>query len=119
MIRSMTAFGRHRGLCPSGDRDITAEIKSVNNRFLDCNVKLPRSYGYLEEKIKSYISERGITRGKVDVFIGIDVIEETGAEVSLDRAAAESHLTALPPRLILHPSEHCATSSVLRTTSPL
>ncbi len=91
----MTAFGRHRGLCPSGDRDITAEIKSVNNRFLDCNVKLPRSYGYLEEKIKSYISERGITRGKVDVYIGIDVIEETGVEVSLDRAAAESYIASL------------------------
>ena len=95
MIRSMTAFGRHRGLCPSGDRDITAEIKSVNNRFLDCNVKLPRSYGYLEEKVKSYISERGITRGKVDVYIGIDVIEETGVEVSLDRAAAESYIASL------------------------
>ena len=95
MIRSMTAFGRHRGLTPDGSRDITAEIKSVNNRFLDCNVKFPRSYGYLEEKIKSYISERGITRGKVDVFIGIDVIEETGVEVSLDRAAAESYIASL------------------------
>ena len=91
----MTAFGRHRGLCPGGDRDITAEIKSVNNRFLDCNVKLPRSYGYLEEKIKSYISERGITRGKVDIYIGIDVIEETGVEVTLDRAAAESYIASL------------------------
>ena len=88
MIRSMNAFGRHRALTERGDRDITAEIKSVNNRFLDCSVKLPRSYGYLEEKVKSYVSERGITRGKVDVYIGIDVIEETGVEVSLDRAAA-------------------------------
>ena len=95
MIRSMTAFGRHRALTERGDRDITAEIKSVNNRFLDCNVKLPRSYGYLEEKVKSYISERGITRGKVDVYIGIDVIEETGVEVSLDRAAAESYIASL------------------------
>jgi uncharacterized protein (TIGR00255 family) len=91
----MTAFGRHRGLTERGDRDITAEIKSVNNRFLDCNVKLPRSYGYLEEKVKSYISERGITRGKVDVYIGIDVIEETGVEVSLDRAAAEAYIATL------------------------
>ena len=95
MIRSMTAFGRHRGLTDRGDRDITAEIKSVNNRFLDCNVKLPRSYGYLEEKVKSYVSERGITRGKVDVYIGIDTIEETGVEVTLDRAAAESYIASL------------------------
>ncbi len=91
----MTAFGRHRALTERGDRDITAEIKSVNNRFLDCNVKLPRSYGYLEEKVKSYVSERGITRGKVDVFIGIDVIEETGVEVSLDHAAAETYIASL------------------------
>ena len=91
----MTAFGRHRALTERGDRDITAEIKSVNNRFLDCSVKLPRSYGYLEEKVKSYVSERGITRGKVDVYIGIDVIEETGVEVSLDRAAAESYIASL------------------------
>jgi len=95
MIRSMTAFGRHRALTERGDRDITAEIKSVNNRFLDCSVKLPRSYGYLEEKVKSYVSERGITRGKVDVYIGIDVIEETGVEVSLDRAAAETYIASL------------------------
>jgi len=91
----MTAFGRHRALTERGDRDITAEIKSVNNRFLDCSVKLPRSYGYLEEKVKSYVSERGITRGKVDVYIGIDVIEETGVEVSLDRAAAETYIASL------------------------
>ena len=90
MIRSMTAFGRPRAPTDRGDRDITAEIKSVNNRFLDCSVKLPRSYGYLEEKVKSSVSERGITRGKVDVYIGIDVIEETGVEVTLDRAAAET-----------------------------
>lgn len=95
MIRSMTAFGRHRGLSSSGDMDITAEIKSVNNRFLDCNIKLPRAYGYLEEKIKSYISERGISRGKVDVSIGIDIIEETGSELALDREAAKSYIASL------------------------
>ena len=95
MIRSMTAFGRNRSVNERGDRDITAEIKSVNNRFLDCTVKLPRQYSYLEERVKSYISERGITRGKVDVFIGIDVLEETGLELSLDTAAAESYLASL------------------------
>ena len=95
MIRRMTAFGRHKAPTERGDRDITAEIKSVNNRFLDCTVKLPRSYGYLEEKVKSYISERGISRGKVDVYIGIDIIEETGVEVTLDRAAAETYINSL------------------------
>ncbi len=95
MIRSMTAFGRCRALTERGDRDITAEIKSVNNRFLDCTVKLPRQYSYLEEKVKSYVSERGITRGKVDIFIGIDVLEEKGVAVALDTAAAESYIASL------------------------
>ncbi len=95
MIRSMTAFGRHRGLNSGGDKDITAEIKSVNNRFLDCTVKLPRAYGYLEEKIKSYISSRGVTRGKVEVYISVDVLEDTGVEVALDRAAAQSYVESL------------------------
>lgn len=95
MIRSMTAFGRHRSLSERGDRDITAEVKSVNNRFLDCNIKLPRQFGYLEEKIKAYISERGIHRGKVDVLITIETIEDTGTEVALDRAAAASYIASL------------------------
>lgn len=95
MIRSMTAFGRSKSLSERGDRDITAEIKSVNNRFLDCSVRLPRAFGYLEEKVKAYISERGITRGKVEVSINVDIIEQTGTELVLDRAAAESYITAL------------------------
>lgn len=95
MIRSMTAFGRFKSLSERGDRDITAEIKSVNNRFLDCSVRLPRAFGYLEERVKAYISERGITRGKVEVSINIDIIEQTGTELVLDRAAAESYITAL------------------------
>ncbi len=95
MIRSMTAFGRHRALSERGDRDITAEIKSVNNRFLDCTVKLPRQFGYLEEKVKAYISERGIHRGKVEVYITVDTIENTGVEVALDRAAAASYIASL------------------------
>lgn len=95
MIRSMTAFGRHRGLNSRGDRDITAEIKSVNNRYLECSVKIPRAYGYLEEKIKAYIASRGITRGKVEVYIGIDVLEETGVEVTLDEVAAGTYIESL------------------------
>ncbi len=95
MIRSMTAFGRFRGPNADGSRDITAEIKSVNNRFLDCSVRLPRSFGYLEEKIKAFVSERGISRGKVDVYIAIEVLEETGVEVTLDRAAAETYINSL------------------------
>lgn len=95
MLRSMTAFGRSRGKSTSGDKDITAEIKSVNSRYLDCTVKLPRMYSFLEDKVKAYIGERGISRGKIEIYIGIDVIEQTGLSIDLDPAVAESYIAAL------------------------
>ncbi len=95
MLKSMTAFGRARALSANGAKDITAEIKSVNNRFLDCTVRLPRAYSFLEEKIKAYLTERGIVRGKVEVFIGIDVLQQDGMTITLDEALADSYLHAL------------------------
>ena len=61
MLKSMTAFGRCRKT--AGGKDITAEIKSVNNRYFDCNVKISRMYSFLEEKIKARVQEKGISRG--------------------------------------------------------
>jgi len=95
MLKSMTAFGRARAVSLSGRLDITAELRSVNSRYLDCTVKLPRIYGFLEEKIKGLLAEKGISRGKLEVYIGIDVIEQTGIEISLDREAARSYIAAL------------------------
>lgn len=95
MLKSMTAFGRARAVSSDGSLDITAEIKSVNSRYLDCTVKLPRMYGTLEEKIKAYLSEAGIVRGKVEVYIGIDVIEQHGLTISLDRETAGAYIAAL------------------------
>ena len=93
MVRSMTAFGRARE--ERGGRDILVEIKSVNNRYLDCSVKVPHLFSYFEEKIKSYISKRGISRGKVDIFVRIDVLEQDGVEIKLDEAYAKSYIDAL------------------------
>lgn len=95
MLKSMTAFGRARRTAPSGDRDITAEIKSVNGRYLDCTVKVPRGYSFLEEKVKAYLTSRGICRGKVEVYIGIDVIRQRGTDISVDTALAGSYISAL------------------------
>ena len=95
MLKSMTAFGRFRATAPSGDRDIIAEIKSVNGRYLDCTVKTPRGYAFLEEKVKAYLTSRGISRGKVEVYIGIDVSRQTGTDFSLDTALAESYIAVL------------------------
>ena len=93
MTSSMTAFGRAQR--SFGDRIITAEIRSVNNRYFDCSSKLPRMYGFLEEKIKPYLQTRGISRGKVDVFVSVDLTGSSGALVTLDEEYAESYIEAL------------------------
>ena len=58
MIRSMTAYGRAKSETP--ERSVLVEIKSVNNRYLDCTIKIPRLFGFLEDKIKARLTERGI-----------------------------------------------------------
>lgn len=93
MLKSMTAFGRCKQTV--GGKDITAEIRSVNNRYFDCNTRLPRAYAYLEEKIKPYLQSRGISRGKVDVSISVEVIETEGIDVALDTAYAKGYVEAL------------------------
>lgn len=93
MIRSMTAFGRARKTI--GGKDITVEIRSVNNRFFDCSVKLPRAFSFLEEKVKPYLQTNGVSRGKVDVFIGIDVIDSPQTSITIDEGYAKAYIDAL------------------------
>lgn len=93
MIKSMTAFGRARKSV--GGKDITVEIRSVNNRFFDCSVKLTRSFSFLEEKIKPYLQSKSISRGKVDVYIGIDVIDSPVPDITIDKGYASAYISAL------------------------
>ena len=93
MFRSMTAFARARQTV--NGKDITAEIKSVNNRYLDCNVKISRLYSFLEDKIKQYLQSKGISRGKIEVYINVDLLEQEGIESGLDTAYAKSYIDAL------------------------
>ncbi|MBR0449887.1 MAG: YicC family protein [Clostridia bacterium] len=93
MIKSMTAFGRARKSI--GGKDITVEIRSVNNRFFDCSVKLPRSFSFLEEKIKPYLQSNSVSRGKVDVYIGIDVIDSPVPDITIDKGYATAYINAL------------------------
>ena len=93
MIKSMTAFGR--GKTESEIKDITVEIKSVNSRFFDCSVKLPRAYIFLEEKIKSYVQKNAVARAKVDVFVTVDEHTSGMGSVGIDEAFAESYVNAL------------------------
>lgn len=93
MIRSMTAFGRAKR--QGENKDVTIEIKSVNSRFFDCNVKLPRTYIFLEERIKDRIKQRAVGRAKVDVFVTVDNHSSGTVNVGLDTAYLESYLSAL------------------------
>ena len=93
MIRSMTGFGRCRDTVDG--LDVTAEIKSVNNRFFDCSVRLPRAFGYLEERVKPYLQSRGVSRGKVDVWIGIETLDSQDTEICLDEGYITRYLAAL------------------------
>lgn len=94
MIKSMTAFGRARETV--GGKDITVELKSVNSRFFDCSVRLPKAFSYLEEKIRPYLQAYGkISRGKLDVSVGIDVIDTPGIKISIDEGYAAGYIAAL------------------------
>ena len=93
MIRSMTGFGRCRETVEG--LDITVEIKSVNSRFLDCTAKISRAYGYLEERIKPYLMSRGVTRGKVDVWISVEVMDSGSVQVTADEGYLKGYLDAL------------------------
>lgn len=93
MFKSMTAFGRDRQNV--NGKDITVEIKSVNNRYFDCSVKLPHVYSSLEQRIKPYLQEKGISRGKVDVGIFVEFAEACDSEISVNTEYAAKYIAAL------------------------
>ena len=93
MIKSMTGFGRSRNTV--NGKDITVEMRSVNNRFFDCSVKLPRAFSFLEEKIKPHLQSMGVTRGKVDVFVTIETVDSPTADISIDEGYAGAYISAL------------------------
>ncbi len=93
MLKSMTGYGRARDRIDG--YDITVEIKSVNNKTLDVSVKLPRAYTFAEERVKPLLLSSGINRGKVDVYISVDVPQTEGEELSLDSDYAAQYIAAL------------------------
>ena len=92
MIRSMTGYGR--GQDTVDGLSVVVEIKSVNHRFYEYTSRLPRGYGFLDDKLKTYLQQR-VSRGKVDVYVQIHTLETVGSEVVVDHSLAESYLTAL------------------------
>ena len=93
MIKSMTAFGRAKR--EGEDKDITIEVKSVNSRFFDCQVKMPRAYAFLEERIKAHIQKNAVSRAKVDVYVTVDKHTADVESVSVDLELARSYVKAL------------------------
>lgn len=92
MIKSMTGYGRAcRGF---EGREVTVEVRSVNNRYLDCNVKLPRVYSYAEDRIKQYVKEH-VTRGKVDVYITVSNTSGEDVQITLNQPVLEGYLNAM------------------------
>ena len=92
MIKSMTGYGSAKGA--SGRLEITIELRSVNNRFLDCSVRIPRVYTSLEDGIKAQI-QKAISRGKVDVFVTIDASKADDVVISVNESVADAYMAAL------------------------
>ncbi|MCI9596008.1 MAG: YicC family protein [Firmicutes bacterium] len=92
MIKSMTGFGR--GEHSDGKRNISVEIKSVNHRYGDISVKMPRRYSFAEEKIKSTI-KKTVSRGKVDVSIIVENLTEDDVTVKLNTMVAKQYIENL------------------------
>ena len=92
MLCSMTGYGRAQQIL--NGRDITIELRSVNNRYLDLSIKLPRLYTFAEEAVRSRVQSR-LNRGKVDIYV---TIRDAGAEksqISLNRPVLEGYLAAM------------------------
>ena len=92
MLKSMTGYGRRETVI--GGKKILVEIKSVNHRFADYNIKVPRHLGFLEDKVKKYAAQ-SITRGKVDIFVSVESSEEADKYIKLNKELAKNYIDVL------------------------
>ncbi len=92
MVKSMTGYGRARET--RNGRDITVEVRSVNNRYLDCTVKMPRAYIFAEDTIKTAV-QKAASRGKVDVFISVDSLGAEETLVKVNEPLARQYIDAM------------------------
>ena len=91
MIKSMTGYGRAQQLVDG--MNITVEIKSVNHRYFEFSSKLPRSYGFLDEKLKSFFMGK-LTRGKMECYVQIETVEEPDTIISVNHPLVQGYLAA-------------------------
>ncbi len=91
-ILSMTGYGK--GECNDGKRVITAEIKTINNRYCDINIKTPRHLRFFEDNIRK-ILKNGVQRGRIDVYINIDYLSESDTVIVPNLCLAKQYKTAI------------------------
>lgn len=92
MIKSMTGYGRCEYI--DNSKKIVIDIRSVNHRYCDVSIKVPRSYAYLEDKIREFVSSE-ISRGKVEVFVYIENYTNEDKVVSVDHVLAQNYYSVL------------------------
>ncbi len=92
LIKSMTGYGR--AVETVNGREFTVELRSVNNRYLDCNVKMPRMVSFAEDAVKQAV-KAAVSRGKVDLFVSIKSEGETDTKITLNTAVVQGYLEAM------------------------
>ena len=91
MVKSMTGYGRHQQTVDT--KNITVEIKSVNHRYFDFSSRTPRIYGFLDEKLKSYVQSR-VSRGKIECYVQVDNLEDDSVVVEINHSLAKGYVDA-------------------------
>ena len=112
----MTGYGRAEGVADG--RNIVVELKSVNHRYFEFSSRITRGYGFLEEKLKSYLQER-ISRGKTDVYVSVEIPEDSEVVVQLNHPLASGYLAAMKELSTRYELENDVTVSVLSRYSDI
>lgn len=91
LLRSMTGFGRNEATVQG--RHMIVEIKSVNHKFFEFSLRISKGFGFLEDKLKSYVQSR-VSRGKVDMYVHIENLEDSDVQVLVNHSLAQGYMTA-------------------------
>lgn len=91
MIRSMTGYGR--GEVANSELSVTVELRSVNNRYLDCTVKMPRAYLFAEDALKTRVQAQ-VGRGKLDIFVNVTHTAGDDMTVTVNESLAKAYINA-------------------------
>ena len=91
MVKSMTGYGRSQELIDG--MNITVEIKSVNHRYFDFSSRVPRNYGFLDEKLKTYVQSR-VSRGKIECYVLVDNLDDDSVIVEINKSLANGYVKA-------------------------